>query len=105
MSLREGEQLAQEAKLRFKTRSDLTLKPAVSSCSLCCSPKGNTENRSGGGQMQSLCPWGHGWSHSTQAWRVSDGELRQGTGWSLPFQLCHLCRSGLGTDCPVSPSA
>ena len=36
--------------------------------------------------MQSLCPWGHGWSHSTQAWRVSDGELRQGTGWSLPFQ-------------------
>lgn len=28
--------------------------------------------------MQFLCPWGHGWSHSTQAWRVSDGELRQG---------------------------
>lgn len=30
------------AKLRFKTKSDLTLKPAVSSCSLCCSPEGNT---------------------------------------------------------------
>lgn len=28
--------------------------------------------------MQSFCPWGYGWSHSTQAWRVSDGELRQG---------------------------
>lgn len=42
------------AKLRFKTRSDLTLKPEVSSCSLCCSPKGNTE---GQGKKKQVRRW------------------------------------------------
>ena len=50
--------------------------------------------------MQSLCPWGHGWSHSTQAWRVSDGELRQGTGWSLPFQALSPLQKWTGDRLP-----
>lgn len=43
---REGKQLAQVAKLRFKTRSVLTLKPEVCSRSLQRSPKGNTAGHS-----------------------------------------------------------